>query len=367
MNILTINCGSSTIKCALFDSPTQKKPIWEISETNHKKNTLKEIILSLPPDTLSQIKVVGHRIVHGGTDFEKSTLITKEVKEKIKRSSNLAPLHNAFEIEAIDMIEELLPKTPQIAVFDTTFHRTLPKSAKIYPGPLDWFEEGIQRFGFHGTSFQYCSKECAKILNLDLKKTKMVICHLGSGASLCAVKGGQSIDTTMGFTPLEGLMMDTRSGSIDPGIVLHLLEKTKKSLKELSDDLYLKSGLLGIFGKSSDMREVIKESEKKDPKALLALDIYLHRLNASIASMISSLQGLDALVFTAGIGENAPLIRERVCNHFAFLGLKIDTKKNNAPSQIDRVISLPDSKAKIVVIHTNEAFEIASECLKIIQ
>ncbi len=314
--------------------------------------------------SLDEIDVIGHRIVHGGRFFSESVIITPQVKEKIRLLSELAPLHNLPELEAVEILEQLCKKTPQIAVFDTSFHHTLPLATQIYPGPYKWYEEGIQRYGFHGISFQYCSKRGAEILQCDPNGLRMVICHLGSGASLCAVKDGQSIDTTMGFTPLEGLMMDTRSGSIDPGIVLYLLGKKKKNLEELSHELYKESGLLGISGVSSDMRDVIEKSLKGDIRASTALDIYIHRLNTLIGSMIASLKGIDVLIFTAGIGENAPLIRERVCNAFSFLDMKLDKEKNEQISSEDRELSIKSSKLKVLLIHTQEAFEIARECWK---
>lgn len=398
MKILVLNRGSSSIKCFLYhfkSAPQQLiNPLWEAHlqwKNNFAEATLtiknpqgpnySEVIKETTAESalkylmnflvvgktavlssLSEIDVLGHRIVHGGKYFKESVYITPEVKDKIRLLAELAPLHNLPELEGIEMMEQLLPKTPQIAVFDTAFHHTLPKAAQIYPGPYSWYEEGIQRYGFHGISFQYCSKRAAAILNCDLKSLKMVICHLGSGASLCAIKEGKSIDTTMGFTPLEGLMMDTRSGSIDPGIILYLLEKKKKTLEEISNVLYKESGLLGISGISSDMYDIIQKTLSGNPQATIALDIYLHRLNACIGSMVAALQGIDVLVFTAGIGENAPLVRERVCNTFSFLEIELDKVKNEQASSEDRELSTSNSKVKVLLIHTQEAFQIACEC-----
>lgn len=386
MKIFVLNYGSSSIKCFLydalnllweahlewknkFDEPSltiknsQGTRLSEKIEEMTAKEALKHIMHTLYQGkmavltTLNEIDIIGHRIVHGGKFFSQSVRITPDVKEKIRLLSELAPLHNESELDGIEILEELLENVPQIAVFDTAFHHTMPEAAKIYSGPYKWYEEGIQRYGFHGISFQYCSKRCAEILNAPLK---MVICHLGSGASLCAVEGGKSIDTTMGFTPLEGLMMDTRSGSIDPGIILHLLKK--KKLDELTHELYQESGLLGLSGISSDMRDIIEKSLKGNTRAQIALDVYIHRLNALIGSMMASLKGMDALVFTAGIGENAPLIRESVCETFSFLGLKLDKIKNEQVAAEDRVVSTADSKVKVLLIHTQEALEIAREC-----
>lgn len=400
MKIFILNRGSSSIKCYLYDFKNFPhhfvSPIWEAHL--QWKNTFDEPSLTIKNDkrtrhseiskektagqalkhlmnfltqgkaavlqSLDEIDAVGHRVVHGGKDFSKSVLVTPQVKEKIRRLAEFAPLHNLFELEGIEILEELFKDKPQIAVFDTAFHHTLPNAAKVYPGPYKWYEEGIERYGFHGISFQYCSKRGAEILKQDLNRLKMIICHLGSGASLCAIKESKSIDTTMGFTPLEGLMMDTRSGSIDPGIILHFLTKKQKSLEEISHELYHESGLLGISGISSDMRDIIEKTLQGNDRATLALDVYTHRLNALICAMMASLKGTDVLIFTAGIGENAPLLRERVCDAFSFLGLKLDKKKNAQISSEDRELSTTDSKIKVLLIHTQEAFEVASECWK---
>lgn len=334
MNIFVLNRGSSTIKCSLY---RDEKLLWnEVIEGNEFEQLLK----SLPekPD------LIGHRIVHGGKWFSDSVLITPEVKKKIKALSELAPLHNRTELEGIELLEKYFPKIPQVAVFDTAFHHTLPKSAQVYPIPYHWYEEGIRRYGFHGISYQYCTRRASELIKTP---SKMVICHLGAGASLCAVKDGKSIDTTMGYTPLEGLMMDTRCGSIDPGIILHFLKK--KSLAEVTKELYYESGVLGLNGSLKDT-------------ASLAFEVYLHRLNSLIGSMVASLQGLDALVFTAGIGEHAKELREHVCKNFSFLGIELGHNQNE---EKDTILSSPHSKVKVLLIHTQEALEIARECLKI--
>ncbi len=400
MKIFVLNRGSSSIKCYLYEfinAPEHPiNPMWEAhlqwknsfeqpfltikneqgalhSEAVKEKSAgqaLKHMMnfllqgKSASVSSLDEIDVIGHRIVHGGKYFSKSVRITPQVKEKIRLLSELAPLHNLPELEGIEILEQLFKDTPQVAVFDTAFHHTLPKAAQIYPGPYGWYEEGIQRYGFHGISFQYCSRRGAHILNKDLSALKMVICHLGSGASLCAVNGGKSIDTTMGFTPLEGLMMDTRSGSIDPGILLHLMEKKKKTVKDLTHELYNASGLLGISGISSDMRDIIEKSLEGNDRAALAFEVYLHRLSALIGSMLASLEGMDVLVFTAGIGENASLLRKRICNVFSFLGLRLDQGQNERAIQEDRILSTPDSAVSVLLIHTQEALEIALECWK---
>jgi acetate kinase len=384
MKIFILNQGSSTLKCYLYDFsslPSQKiDPIWEahvdhkdaqytVTIKSHDRKTLlpdhsmKTIMASLVEgktavlSSLSDIDLIGHRIVHGGKKYKKSVLIDADVKKNIHLLGNLAPLHNEASLKHIETLESLLPKTPQIAVFDTAFHSTLSPAASTYPGPYSWIEEGIIRYGFHGISFQYCTRRVQDFFHT--LPSRLLICHLGSGASLCAIKDGKSIDTTMGFTPLEGLMMDTRSGTIDPGILLYLIQKKHKSVEELSKELYERSGLLGLSELSSDMRTILASS---DPKAKLALEVYLHRLLACIGSMIVSLQGLDTLVFTAGIGENAPSIRAHIANSLSFLGVKLDEEKNLKITPEDRDLSASSSKIKTLLIHTQEAFEIAREC-----
>lgn len=387
MKILILNRGSSSIKCSLFDfedyPDTYVSPIWEAcmewkNEDQQPSLYIKERKVTLPSalrkEGLKQmlealgdteIAAIGHRIVHGGKHFDQSVFINKDVIDKIQHLADLAPLHNLADLEGIALLEELFPGVPQVAVFDTAFHRSLPPAAAIYPGSYSWYENDIRRYGFHGTSFQYCSKRVSQMLIQPLETLKMVICHLGSGASLCAIKEGKSIDTTMGFTPLDGLMMGTRPGSLDPGLLLHLIQKGK-TVEELTRELYYSSGLLGISGFSSDMRDIIAKAAEGYSHAATALEVYLHRLNALIGSMIASLSGTDALVFTAGIGENAPLIRKRVCDNFAFLGIKLDERKNALSHKEDCVLSLFDSSIKILLIHTREAFEIARECWKLL-
>jgi acetate kinase len=316
--------------------------------------------------SLSEIDIIGHRIVHGGP-HKKSTPLTNEVKEVIRRYAELAPQHNTVELQIVDGCQQLMPDITQVGVFDTAFHRTLSKAASIYPGPYQWFEDGIRRYGFHGISFQYCVERCQQLLDKDISPLKIIICHLGAGASLCAVKEKKSYDTTMGFTTLDGLMMATRPGSLDPGIFLYLLKHKKKSLKELSDDLYRNSGLLGISGYSADMSDILEAHLRDHQRAKLAFDIYLHRLTGSIGSMMASLQGLDILVFSGGIGENSPLLRKEVCRRLAFTGLRLDQEKNSAASDQDSELSHRDSSGNVLLIHTCEELEIAKECLRVIK
>jgi len=305
-----------------------------------------------------EIDCIGHRIVHSGKKYEESVPIDANVKKEIRNLADLAPLHNLAALERIEILEKLFSDKPQITVFDTAFHHTLPEAARIYPVPCEWFKMGIQRFGFRRTSFQYCSKRAAELLGKE--PHRMVICHLGSGASLCAAKNGKSVDTTMGLTPLEGLMMDKRSGSIDPGLLLYLLQKKGKTVEELSGELYEKSGLLGLSGISSNMRDVMKKASEGDNRAQLAIDVYVHRLTSMVGSMVASLEGIDVLIFTSGIGENASLISEEVCQCLLFLGIHVSS--HHQSTSVDSAISSPDSKIEVLVIHTQKAFEIAREC-----
>jgi acetate kinase len=313
----------------------------------------------------SEIDVVGHRVVHGGPHHFEPAVVTAEVKSAIESVSSFAPLHNRAELEGMEIVARLLGPVPQIAVFDTGFHRTMPLSAATYPGPYDWFEQGIRRYGFHGINHQYCAERAAKLLGKDLFSLKLVTCHLGNGCSLAAIRDGRSVDTTMGFTPLEGLMMGTRSGSVDPGILTYLIRQRRFSAEDVDDLLNKKSGLLGISGISSDMREILAASKNGNERAKLALDIYIHRLQSGIGSMIAVLGGVDAIVFTAGVGENSPELRAAVCDNFAFLGLRIDPLKNT-PSPADEDISVSDATVHVLVIHAQEDWMIARECWSLV-
>jgi acetate kinase len=255
---------------------------------------------------------------------------------------------------------------PQIAVFDTGFHRTMPLSAATYPGPYNWWEQGIRRYGFHGINHQYCSQRAAQLLGKNPNSLKLVTCHLGNGCSLAAICGGRSVDTTMGFTPLEGLMMGTRAGSVDPGILTYLMRQRQFSSQQLDEVLNQKSGLLGVSGISNDMRQILTASRSGHERAKLALDIYVHRLRSGIGAMIAVLGGVDALVFTAGVGENSPEVRAAVCENFAFLDLRLDQGKN-AQSPLDEDISAPDATVRILVIHAQEDWMIARECWNLVQ
>ncbi|MEH2282542.1 MAG: acetate kinase [Nostoc sp.] len=399
MKILVLNAGSSSQKSCLYEIadetlPTQApQPLWEgkINWTQDRRvaeievktatgGTLQKSISGDSPqahltymlntldrdatkviDQLSEIDVVGHRIVHGGEDYRDSVVITEDVKKAIARLSNLAPEHNPVGLEGIEAIEQILGDVTQVAAFDTGFHGTLPDAAAIYPGPYQWVEQGIRRYGFHGISHQYCSQRAVQILGGDVASERLIICHLGNGCSLAAIKNGRSIDTTMGFTPVEGLMMGSRSGSVDPGILIYLLRHCNYSVEKLDELLNKASGLKGISGVSSDMREVREAMAQGNSRAQLAWDIYVHRLRSAIGAMLTSLGGLDALVFTAGVGEHSWQIRQAACEAFGFIGLKIDLEKNQQ-QPVDEDIATSDSAVRVLVIHTQEDWAIAQQC-----
>jgi len=308
-----------------------------------------------------EIDVVGHRVVHGGPNYEEPVLLTAAVKSGIADVSVFAPLHNRAELEGMEVIEKLLGRVPQVAVFDTGFHRRMPPAAAVYPGPYQWFESGIRRYGFHGVNHQYCATRAAHLLGRDLNSLKLVTCHLGNGCSLAAIREGYSIDTTMGFTPLEGLMMGTRSGSVDPGILTYLMRQVRLQAQGIDDVLNKESGLLGISGISGDMREILAFMKRGHSRAKLAFDIYVHRLQAGIGSMIAVLGGVDALVFTAGVGENSPEVRAAACQQLGFLRLELDADAN-AQGLSDRDIVTPDSAVRVLVIRAQEDWAIAREC-----
>jgi len=375
MKILVLNAGSSSHKVSLYqlgenlpDDPPP--PLWEAKIDWHDHigiDAVEQLLAALwsgkspvlrSPD---DIDMVGHRIVHGGRQYEEPVRITPAVKAGIAGVSAFAPLHNRGELEVIDVIEKVFGDIPQVAVFDTGFHRSIPPAAAVYSGPYEWFTEGIRRYGFHGINHQYCAGRAARLLKRDLKTLRLITCHLGNGCSLAAIRGGHSIDTTMGFTPLEGLMMGTRSGSIDPGILTYLLRRGRLQPEEIDDLLNRKSGLLGISGLSSDMRDVLAAIKQGHSRARLAFDIYVHRLQAGIGAMAAVLGGIDALVFTAGVGENSPEVREAACKPLSFLGLKLD-EAANAQTSADADIGTAGSQARVLLIRAQEDWAIAQEC-----
>jgi acetate kinase len=399
MKILVLNSGSSSQKSSLYeigenlpgDPPA---PLWEGKIEWHDKVAKAEVknargvvekhqvqvstragavehLLGTLWDgktravtSPDEIRVVGHRVVHGGPRYEEPVLVTSKVKAGIAGVSAFAPLHNRAELEGMEIVEKLLGAISQVAVFDTGFHRKMPPAAAVYPGPYEWFENGIHRYGFHGINHQYCAARAAQLLRRDLNSLKLVTCHLGNGCSLAAIHEGHSIDTTMGFTPLEGLMMGTRSGSIDPGILTYLIRERSLQAHQIDNVLNKESGLLGISGISADMREILASMKQGHARSKLAFDIYVHRLQAGIGAMVAVLGGIDALVFTAGVGENSAEVRAAACAPLGFLGLKLDDAAN-ARRGPDGDIAALDSAVRVLIIRAQEDWAIAKECWRL--
>jgi len=400
MKILALNSGSSSQKSCLYeigDSLPEHppNPVWEAKiewngskadiqiktsagkalndqvNITSRRHALEHLFRSLweekkrTVEKPSEIRAVGHRIVLGGYKLDEPVIVNDEVKRAIASVSHSAPLHNRAELEGIEIMERLLSHVPQVAVFDTAFHHRMPLAAAVYPGPYEWFERGIRRYGFHGINHQYCAHRAAQLLGRPLQSLRLVSCHLGNGCSLAAIDRGRSVDTTMGFTPLEGLMMGTRSGSVDPSILTYLMRQKGTDGQQLDHLLNHESGLLGISGVSSDMREVLKAKECGNQRAKLAFDIFVHRLRSGIGSMVAALGGLDALIFTAGIGENSAAVRQEVCESFGYLQLELDPVKNDQ-SPVDSDIAAKDSKVRVLVIRTQEDWAIACECWRMV-
>lgn len=401
MKVLVLNEGSSSHKAALYALQTLPKdplaPIWEgrvvwqhpermqgkarLEAKTESKTIHREIEAASPAlairqmlhtiDELSvlptheKLDAVGHRVVHGGEKYFEPTLITHTVKRDIQLAAELAPLHNTIALEGIQAVEEHFGEIPQIAVFDTSFHRTLPEEAALYAGPYAWKELGFHRYGFHGISHRYVTSRAASILRRDLSALRVISCHLGNGCSLAAVQNGRSVATTMGFTPLEGLMMGTRSGSIDPGLLLYLLKKGHYTVEELEQVLERQSGLLGISGISSSMQEIEAAMQKGERRAELAFRMFVQRLCWHIGAMSACLEGLDVLIFTGGIGEKSHRVREATCQRLAFLGITLDKNKNMSTTE-DEDIAAPSSPIRVLVIHTNEEWAIAQACWQLL-
>ncbi|USR89974.1 acetate kinase [Phormidium yuhuli AB48] len=398
MKVLVLNAGSSSQKSCLYDLPegafpeTAAEPIWEAmvdwgihpdygqltvtaQGTEHEirlsrdtpNHGLEEMLATLVQGetpvlgALTEISIVGHRVVHGGDRYCQATLIDEAVKQTIEELIPLAPNHNPAHLEEILGVEAVLGDVPQVAVFDTAFHTSIPAAAATYPIPYDWFEKGIRRYGFHGISHRYCAQQAATLVGKPLESLRMITAHLGNGCSLTAVRGGESVNTTMGFTPLEGLMMGTRSGSIDPAIPLYLMTQMGVEASEVDRLLNKQSGLKGIFGPSGDLREILQAREGGDERARLAFEMYVLRLQGAIAALIPQLGGLDVLAFTAGVGENSAAVRSATCAGFEFLGLELDESKNQGSAKNSR-ISTANSGVAVVVVHAQEDWAIAREC-----
>ena len=394
MKVLVINCGSSSLKYQLIDMSnenvlaqglverigidgilTQKvegreKYIVETDLKDHKVAI--DLVLNTLVDkangvinSMDEISAVGHRVVHGGEKYSTSVVINEEVMKNLEDLVSLAPLHNPANIIGIKACMALMPNTPMVAVFDTAFHQTMPQKAFMYPIPYEYYEEDhIRRYGFHGTSHKYVAGKVAEVMGKNIKDIKTITCHLGNGVSVTAVDGGTSVDTTMGFTPLDGIIMGSRSGSIDPAIVTYLMKEKGYSIEEMDEILNKKSGVLGISGVGTDFRDIRSAARENNKRALLTMDIYGYQIKKQIGAYAAAMAGLDAIVFTAGIGEHAPEIRERALIDMEFLGIKIDLKKNdNQDIGEGMEISTEDSMVKVFVIPTNEELMIAKETL----
>ncbi len=397
MKILVINCGSSSLKYQILDMTNEtllckglvEKIGIEGSVINHEKIGQEKFVLQTPmkdhkdaiaqvlaaiqdPDhgvvtSMSEIGAVGHRVVHGGEHYADSVLIDDEVMKVIEECSDLAPLHNPPNIAGIEACKALMPDTPMVAVFDTAFHQTMPPESYIYALPYEYYTKyGIRRYGFHGTSHKYVARRAAEMLNVSLEDLKLITCHLGNGASVSAIKHGKCIDTSMGFTPLEGLVMGTRSGDIDPALVTYIREKENLAPGKANEILNKKSGVLGISGVSSDFRDIEAAVEEGNERAALALKVFAHKVRFYIGAYIAEMNGCDAIVFTAGVGENDITMRELICHDLGNLGIKIDPLKNKIRGK-ETIISADDAKIKALLIPTNEELMIARDTFQIIK
>ena len=397
MNILVINCGSSSLKFQLIDSETEKciaKGLCERIGIEGSQITYtpdggeKEQTVTPMPDhteairlvlealtnektgvvkSLDEIGAVGHRIVHGGEKFAASTIITDEVMKAIEECNDLAPLHNPANLIGINACKKLMPTTPMVAVFDTAFHQTMPEEAYMYGLPYEYYEKyKIRRYGFHGTSHSYVSRKAAEVLGKKYEDLKIIVCHMGNGASLSAVKNGKCVDTSMGLTPLEGVIMGTRSGDIDPAFVEYLCNKENLTVSEVLNILNKKSGMLGMTGISSDYRDVSAAAEAGNQDAINCLEAYAYRIIKYIGSYIAAMGGVDVITFTAGLGENAIPLRETICKAFEFMGLEFDSEANNCRG-VEKIITKEGSKITACVIPTNEEIAICEETVELVK
>ena len=396
MKILVLNCGSSSIKYKLYDMndhsvlaaggverigldeaflkvalPNGEKRVIMHDMPDHKEGvnfvfqTLLDKEIGAIKDLL-EIDAVGHRVVQGGDKFCESTLVTPEVEQGIEELCDLAPVHNAGHLRGIRAVDALMPTTPQVVVFDNAFHSTMPEHAFLYAVPYELYEKyHVRRYGFHGTSHRYVSQRVCDFLGCDIKTQRIITCHIGNGASVAAIKYGKCVDTSMGLTPLEGLMMGSRSGDIDPSAVTYLMDKLGKKPQEMADFLNKESGVLGITGISSDMREIESAAAGGNKRARLALDMYNYRIKKYIGAYAAAMGGVDIIVWTAGVGENQVGTRLDACSHLEFLGIKIDEEANKVRGE-ETIISTPDSKVTVCVIPTDEELVIASDTMKIV-
>lgn len=390
--ILSVNAGSSSLKFQLIEMTTEEEitkglferiglenSIFSMSTSEKKIEKVLDIadhsvaVTMLLEHLLSEgvvasydeIDGLGHRVVHGGELFSDSVMITDEIVGKLEEISSFAPLHNPANIVGIKAFKKALPNTPAVAIFDTAFHQTMPEKAFLYALPYEYYEKyGIRKYGFHGTSHKYVTERAAKILNRPLEDTRLISCHLGNGASIAAVKGGKSVDTSMGFTPLAGVIMGTRSGNIDPALIPYMMERTDQSAEQVVDVLNKKSGLLGLSGFSSDLRDITEAAEQGNERAQLALDVFTDRIHQHIGQYAAGMGGVDAIIFTAGIGENSAIVREKVMNGLEFMGVYFDPSLNNVRGQ-EAYISFPHSPVKVLIIPTNEEIMLARDTVRI--
>ncbi|WP_099362176.1 acetate kinase [Fredinandcohnia onubensis] len=390
--IIAINAGSSSLKFQLFEMPSEEvitkgiferigleKGIFTISVNDEKQTTETEIpdhavAVQILLDKLTELQIIqsldeiegiGHRVVHGGETFADSAVITNEVIDEIDKLSELAPLHNPANLTGIKAFHEVLPNVPAVAVFDTAFHQTMPEKSFLYSLPYDYYKDyGIRKYGFHGTSHKYVSQRAAEILERPVEQLRILSCHLGNGASIAAIEGGKSIDTSMGFTPLAGVTMGTRSGNIDPALIPFIMEKTGKTADEVLDVLNKESGMLGVSGFSSDLRDIELEANEGNSRAELALEVFASRIHKYIGSYAARMHGVDAIIFTAGIGENSDTIRARVLTGLEFMGVYWDPVLNKVRGK-ETFISYPHSPVKVIVIPTNEEVMIARDVMRL--
>lgn len=398
MKVLVLNCGSSSIKYKLYDMNGQKELAsggiekiglpdsflkFTLSDGSKQVITQEikehtagiELILKTLTDakygtikSLDQIDAVGHRVVHGGDKFCSSVVINQEVIDKIEECVDLAPLHNPANLKGIFAIQKILPKVPQVAVFDTSFHQTMPSYAYIYALPYDYYEKyGVRRYGFHGTSHRYVAKRGCEFLGLDLENSRIITAHIGNGGSITAIKNGKSIDTSMGMTPVEGLMMGSRSGSVDPGVLTYLMDKENLSTQQINDIINKKSGLVGVSGVSSDMRDIENAIEQGNERARLAMDMYFYYILKYISGYIAVLGGVDAIIFTGGVGENQPIMRKYVCDSLTFLGVDFNNELNDRIKGRETELTFPNSKVRVAVIPTNEELAIAIDTEELVE
>lgn len=397
MNVLVINCGSSSLKYQLIDSESEAvlakglcerigidgrlvyqksgldKEITEAAMPTHKEAIQMVLDALVNPKSgaiasLSEIGAVGHRVVHGGEKFTASTLLTDEAMKAIEECNDLAPLHNPANLIGINACKELMPNVPMAGVFDTAFHQTMPKKAYLYGLPYEYYEKyKVRRYGFHGTSHSFVSKRLAEYLGMDLKNSKLIVAHLGNGASISAVLNGECVDTSMGLTPLEGLVMGTRSGDIDPAIMEYIAKKENLDIEGVMNVLNKKSGVQGLSGLSSDFRDLEEGYRAGNELAKNAVDVFCYRVAKYIGSYVAAMNGVDAIAFTAGIGENANFVREKIMGYLGYLGIGLDAAKNDATHGDEEIISTPDSKVKVCVIPTNEELAIARETVALVK